>query len=47
MPHSAVGINESWSCNDFRDGKVDVVSVTYSGRNATEPGKCSVNLVQL
>jgi hypothetical protein len=44
VPHSAVGVHVLWCCNDLCDGKVDIMCVANSWRDATEPSKCSMDL---
>lgn len=44
MPHPAVWVNKPRRLDDFRYRQVDVVRVAYSGCDAAEPRKGTMNL---
>lgn len=46
MPHPTVGVDNLGLGNDFRNGKIDVMSIAYSDCDATIPSKCTVNLAK-
>lgn len=44
VPHPAIRVHMLWRCDDLWNGKVDVVCIANTWRDATEPSKGSMYL---